>query len=187
MRSLRRADWLAELHALAGLAVLALTVGGLAHAAAVLGGSPIEVDAGGGDRPVPGLPADARVQLTLAHPTTGQRGWELLAGLPSLALVVVALVLLRRLVGRARRDDPFTATTVRGFRTLGGVLIVGGPVVWVTGVLARFALSATAGPGAASFDFTVPLAWLLGGFVMLAVGEIVARGRALRAELDTVV
>jgi hypothetical protein len=49
--------------------------------------------------------------------------------------------------------------------------------------------SAVAGPlrGWSSPDFHLSLWWLLPGLILLAVAEVVRRGRELREELDTVV
>jgi uncharacterized membrane protein YhiD involved in acid resistance len=62
-------------------------------------------------------------------------------------------------------------------------------VVCAVEFLARFALTdtvSTVGPSA-SFDPGVLAVWALAGFGFLAIGEVVRRGQALRAELDEVV
>lgn len=195
--ALRRPDWLDELHRLLLAATLLAGVGGVLRAGALLAGRPLEadVDTAGVLRPEalidapPGVSVSSPLRLQLDHPTGVQYLWEALATLPSHALLVLALALLWRLTGRARRGDPFTADTVGRFRALGLVLAIGGPVTWVVESVSRFAFSATLPVGGpyAPLDFAIPLAWGLCGFGMLAIGEIIRRGQALRAELDGVV
>lgn len=194
---LRRPDWLDELHGLLRFLVILTGIAGVVRTAAMLTRQPldVEVDSAGMLRPdalvnaPPGVSISSDLRLHVADPTGVQVAWEMLSTLPSHALVTVALVLLWRLVGRARDGDPFTGGMVGGFRALGIVLVVGGPLVWVVEFIGRFALSATLPTGGpyAPLDFAVPAAWLLCGFGMFAVGEIIRRGRALRAELDGVV
>ncbi|WP_433832926.1 DUF2975 domain-containing protein [Actinoplanes sp. CA-015351] len=190
--SLRRPDWLDELHGLLAIATTLTGIGCAVTTVGILAGQAVDVEASG-EGVALGLPAgtavDSGLRLHLDQPTGVQRAWELLATLPSVLLLTVALVLLWRLVGRARRGDPFTGNIVSRFRVLGLLLVVGGPVVWVLQFIGEFALSATvASLGTyAPLSFAVPGAWLLGGFLMFAFGEIVRRGQVLRAELDEVV
>jgi len=196
---LRRPDWLRELDGvlLAGVVVSAFL--GAASLLATLTGQPVEVEAASGGVLSPDALMNARagtviapeesVSLRIVDPSGTQLGLAALAGFPSYALTTAMLVLLWRLVGAARRTDPFTMATVRRLRTLGGLLLVGGPVACAVEFLARFALTdtvSTVGPSA-SFDPGVLGVWALAGFGFLAIGEIVRRGQALRAELDEVV
>ncbi len=110
--------------------------------------------------------------------------------MPTYLLATAMLVLLYRLVGAARRGDPlFSARTVGRLRTVGWLLLVGGPAASVLEFLARFALSGTAGSGGyhAELDPARAAIWMVTGFGMLAVGEIVRRGQVMRAELDEVI
>jgi hypothetical protein len=196
---LRRPDWLRELDGvlLAGVVISAFL--GAASLLATLTGQPVEVEAASGGVLSPDALMNARagtviapeasVSLRIVDPSGTQLGLAALAAFPSYALTTAMLVLLWRLVGAARRTDPFTMVTARRLRTLGGVLLVGGPVVCVVEFLARFALTdtvSTVGPST-SFDPGVLAVWALAGFGFLAIGEIVRRGQALRAELDEVV
>ena len=137
----------------------------------------------------PGTSVDSGLRLEVEHPTGAQRVWELLATLPDLLLLFSVLFLLWRLVGRARHDDPFTGNIVSRFRALGLLSVIGGPTVWVLESVGAFALSLTLKPMEtyALLDFAIPGTWLLWGFGMFAIAEIVRRGRSLRAELDGVV
>jgi hypothetical protein len=194
---LRRTDWLNEMHGVLAIAVALTGIAGAVRTVAILAGQPLDVNVSSEgvlrsealtDMPS-GVAIDSELRLQVDQPTGIQRGWELLAPLPSFLPMTLALVLLWRLVGQARRGDPFTGDMVSRFRTLGLLLVVGGPAVWLLESIGRFALSATVSSGVpyGSIDFAVPTAWLLGGFGMFAIGEILRRGQALRTELDGVV
>ncbi|GAA2645477.1 DUF2975 domain-containing protein [Paractinoplanes durhamensis] len=193
LESLRRPDWLDELRRLLGIAVVLSGIGTAVSTVAVLAGRPVEVTVAGSALALPALPAGVSaadgIPLRLDDPTAAQRGWELLSTLPGYALLTLALVLLWRLTGQARRGDPFTVDVARRLRRLGLLLVAAGPIVWVTEFLGDFALSAGADTGGvyATLDLTAPAAWALAGFGALAVGEIVRRGQAMRVELDGVV
>jgi hypothetical protein len=197
--TLRRADWLRELHGLLLVAVVVCGVVGVASMIATLTGQPldIEVPSGGVLRPDSLVHAnagvvidpDASIYLRVGHPSWFQLGLATLVTLPGYALTTTMLVLLWRLVGEARHTDPFSGATGRRLRTLGWLLIVGGPAAWVVEFVARFALSdtvSTVGPQA-TFDLGAPAVWFLAGFGILAISEVVRRGQVLRAELDEVV
>ncbi|WP_317794022.1 DUF2975 domain-containing protein [Actinoplanes sichuanensis] len=194
---MRRPDWLDELHGLLTMGVVLTGIGGAVTTIGILMGRPFDVQVSGAsllsaDVPLnlpPGTSIDSAVSLQVDHPTGAQRAWELLATLPAILLLLLVLFLLWRLVGRARHDDPFTGGIVTRFRALGLLSVIGGPVVWAIQSAAGFALSTTLKPLDAYtlLDFAVPGSWLLFGFGMFAIAEIVRRGRSLRAELDEVV
>ncbi|MET7397269.1 DUF2975 domain-containing protein [Dactylosporangium sp. NPDC005572] len=194
-----RADWLRELHVLLLLAVGLSVAVGLASGIATLTGQPFDVGVASGDvlradaltgaRPGVAVDPDASVYLRVEHPTVAQSALATMATLPGYALTTTMLVLLWRLVARARHDDPFTAGTVRRLRVLGWLLVVGGPVSAMVELAGRFALAGTVKTGGpdASLDLGSTAVWFLAGFGMLAIAEVVRRGQALRAELDGVV
>lgn len=197
--SLRRTDWLRELHGLLLVAVVVSGVVGIASAIATLTGQLFDIAVPGGDilrpdalvNPRPGatIDADASIYLRVEHPTGVQRGLATVATLPGYALTTAMLVLLWRLAAKARRDDPFTGGVVSRLRVLGWLLVVGGPAASAVEFIARFALSdtvTTSGPRA-TLDLGAPAVWFLAGVGMLAIGEVVRRGQTLRAELDEVV
>ncbi|GIE90076.1 DUF2975 domain-containing protein [Actinoplanes regularis] len=195
--NLRRPDWLDELHSLLLFAVTGTGLAVVGGVIATLSGRALEVDVAsdGALRPdalvgaPPGVSLGNVLHLRVEDPDGAQLTWAILTTLPRQLLILAALVLLWRSVGRARREDPFGPGMAGGFRRLGLLLVVGGPVVWVVEFVARFALSGTAGVGGtyASMDFLVPFAWLFCGFGAFAIGEVLRRGRMLRAELDGVV
>ncbi|WP_436521304.1 DUF2975 domain-containing protein [Actinoplanes sp. HUAS TT8] len=128
--------------------------------------------------------------VIVTDPTVTQLVLSAAGALPTYLLATAMLVLLHRLVGRARRGDPlFSGGTVRKLRTVGWLLLVGGPAASLLEFLARFALSGTVGTGGnyAEFDPARIAIWMVTGFGMLAVGEIIGRGQDLRAELDEVI
>ncbi|BCY06985.1 DUF2975 domain-containing protein [Actinoplanes sp. L3-i22] len=135
-------------------------------------------------------PGATSADVVVADPSGAQLALSAAAGLPTCLLATAMLVLLYRLVGAARRGDPlFSARTVGKLRTVGWILLVGGPAASALEFLARFALSGTVGPGGnyAEFDPARVAIWMVTGFGLLAVGEIVRRGQDLRAELDEVI
>lgn len=194
---LRRPDWLAELQAVitCGLVILAVVTAG--GTAATLNDDQITVAVPAEGLGTPdGLPPEVTlathgtVDVTLSDPTTGQLVASLLTALPSLLLVAAALGLLLAIVRRARRDHPFRSATVRRLRGLALVVLVGGPLAVAVEAFALLNLSTrlTADGGfRTSLDLSHLGPWILTGFGLLAVAEIVNRGRALRAELDTVI
>ncbi|GAA4607048.1 hypothetical protein BJY16_006128 [Actinoplanes octamycinicus] len=193
MKLLRRPDWLDELH---GLLLVGLVVTGLATVVgvvAILSGQPVpaEVTIDGAITATPpaGISLGSSIAVDILHPSAAQTGWALVAMLPRQLLILAALTMLWRLVGRARRTDPFGPGMAAGFHRLGLLLVLGGPVVWILDFVARNRLSDSVGAGGtyAVLDFVVPLAWGFGGFAAFAIGEILRRGRALRVELDGVV
>ncbi|GAA4967386.1 hypothetical protein GCM10025331_70180 [Actinoplanes utahensis] len=194
---MRRPDWLDELHGLLAIGLALTGIAGAVTTARILLGRPfdVEVSSKGFLRSdallnvPPGVSINSELRLQVEQPTGAQRGWELLTTLPNLLLLLLVLFLLWRLVGRARHGDPFTGNIVSRFRALGLLSVIGGPTVWVLESVGGFALSLTLRPieTYALLDFAIPGTWLLWGFGMFAIGEIVRRGQSLRAELDGVV
>jgi hypothetical protein len=105
---------------------------------------------------------------------------HILIRVPTALTALVGVLLLVKVVGRARGGDPFTAANVRSLRILGGVVLIGGVVSDLVAEFARRALD----PASGGFVWT---GWWLAGLGFLAVSEVFARGVRLREELDTVV
>ncbi|MEU4626495.1 hypothetical protein AB0G04_41760 [Actinoplanes sp. NPDC023801] len=197
IRTLRRPDWIDELHGVLLLGTVLTGAGGIAAVVATLAGQPIQVEVATGTalRPdaltgaPPGVVLGDSLLLDVTDPTAAQLGWALLAALPRFVLVTVTLALLWRAIGRARRTDPFRSGLAGSLRSLGILLIGGGVLAWLTEVVARFGLSSTVDVGGTytTVDLTVPAVWLFFGITLLAVGEIVRRGQEMRADLDGVV
>lgn len=189
--SLRRPDWLKEMQA-----VLAIALGVVAPAlrAAIAEELPLELPAAALSgtldyelREGVAIAAEQDVTVTLADPDAGQRAAWALAELPTQAVAAALLALLLGLVRHARREDPFTPATVRRLRAVAATAIAGGVFAFTVELLASMHLSTTAVVGDIAGISHLPVHWLLIGFGLLAVAEVVKRGRAMREELETVV
>ena len=143
---------------------------------------------------VSGLPAGVTVDsastlaVKIAEPSVAQRLLYLVVVLPGLALVALIAWRMANLLRAALASDPFTPQTVRALTTLAKITAVGGIAVWAMSYLATWALSATVldAAGTARPDETA-LAWLAVALIFAAFGQLIARGVAMRAELDTVI
>jgi hypothetical protein len=196
---LRKPDWLAEMRAvlIAGLVLFAVVVAG--NLALTLTGNldvSVEVPAEAVDGVAGasgGLTGGAVVRpesAVVAHipePSAGQLVADTLTGLPSALVVLAMLVLLFQVVRRARRGEPFSTYVVRRLRLAAVVALVGGGLAGIVEVIAAMDLSTSVAGGAGTATWQFPLPWILAGFGLFAVAEVIGRGVAMRAELDTVV
>lgn len=196
LERLRRPDWLKEFQAVLILGlVLAALLGGLGVAAVVAGDSvPVQLPATGvtgtveyGLRDGSTVAADQQVRVEAADPGLGQRAGWLFTALPTYLVIVALLVLLLRIVVLARRTDPFTQATVRRVRVLGWVALVGGIAAYGAEALAQLYLVGSVTTDGIGITTDLPLHWFPIGFGLLALAEVVKRGCAMRAELDSVV
>jgi preprotein translocase subunit Sss1 len=191
--SLRRPDWLKELQAVLVVGLVVLGGLGVFGIVAVGGGSlrlelPASAVSGTFDhelREGAAVAAEQDVMVTVADPSLEQRAVWVLTTLPTYAVVVALMALLLRVVWLARRDDPFTFATVRRLRVL-AVIALAGYVGFLVELVAATYLSSTVIDGVAGYS-QFPLHWLLVGFGLFAVAEVIKRGCAMRAELETVV
>jgi hypothetical protein len=195
---LRRPDWLAEMQALVMVGLVVVGLGIVLSAGwAITSGGPVvaEVPADSLSNVVgsvdglnrhAAITPDATVEVEIADPSTRQLVASALTSLPTGLVVVAMLAMLLRIVRRARRDDPFTAGAVRRLRILAVVVLVGGSLAGLAESLAALDLAISLTDQAWT-TVRFPVAWLLAGFGLLAISEIVKRGTAMRAELDTVV
>ena len=127
------------------------------------------------------------VTVTVTDPTLEQRAAWVLTALPTFAVVVALLALLLRIVWHARRGDPFTPATVRRLRVLAVVALAGGYLAAVVELVASMHLSSTVTTDGVIGFSQLSAHWLLAGFGLFAVAEVVNRGYAMRSELETVV
>jgi hypothetical protein len=190
---IRKADWLNEFRAvvIAGIVLIPALV--LAEIVMlVLGGGDVVAELHTSPAGQEEFTAGGQVmehlstEVAIGDPTTAQVLWYLGTRLPSFAVLLTALVMMLRLLNRARRGNPFSRETVRHLRRLAGVLIVGGPLASLAESVATVGLSETL-PGNVSGSWDVPVAWLFAGFGAMAIAQIVARGCAMREELDEVI
>jgi hypothetical protein len=129
------------------------------------------------------------IAVEIADPSVAQRLLYLVVVLPGLALVALIAWRMATLLRAALASDPFTAQTVRALTALAKITAVGGIAVWAMSNLATWALSATVldAPSAPQPHQAAALAWLAVALIFAAFGQLVARGVAMRAELDTVI
>ncbi len=143
---------------------------------------------------VSGLPAGVTVDsastlaVKIAEPSVAQRLLYLVVVLPGLALVALIAWRMAKLLRAALASDPFTAQTVRALTALAKITAIGGITVWAMSYLATWTLSASVLDAASTTrpDYA-PLAWLAVALIFAAFGQLIARGVAMRAELDTVI
>jgi hypothetical protein len=197
--SFRRPNWLAELQGAVGVALIVLAgiavfqVVTLASGGMVVTTVPAEVVtgvAGATDGLVPGAVVEGEVEVRIADPAPGQLAMYELTSLPVYLVVATVLVLLWTTLRRARREDPFTAATVRRLRVIGWVALAGGVVAQLGQMLAALELSSQViadGSMTATLDLLSTGLFLLVGYGFFAVAEILNRGLAMRAELETVI
>src|SRR5688572_23413403 len=126
-------------------------------------------------------------EVVIVDPTTPQTLWYLGTRLPSTIVLVTALFMLLRLLNRARRANPFSRDTVRDLRWVGVVLLAGGPLASLVESVATLGLSEGLVANSVSGHWDVPVPWLFAGFGVMAIAQIVARGCAMREELDEVI
>jgi hypothetical protein len=133
---------------------------------------------------------DGAVDVVVSRPGGAERVASALTHLPTYVVVFVLFVLLFLLVRQARRSDPFRPATVRRLRLLGLVAIAGGPLAAIVEMIAALDLTDRVTDGTtatATVDVTAIGLWLVVGCGFLAMAEVVNRGTAMRAELDTLV
>ena len=128
------------------------------------------------------------IVFKVTDPSLGQRMLHLLTTFPGLLLVAEVARRMRNLLRAAHRTDPFTAQTVRELMLVAKITAVGGLGVWVVSNAAKWALSdSMLESGARVAPHDSPLGWLAVGLIFAAFAQLIARGVAMRAELDTVI
>jgi len=128
------------------------------------------------------------ILFKVTDPSLAQRLIYLGTTLPGLLLVAEIARRMARMLRAAQDNDPFTARTVRELTLVAKITAVGGLSVWVVATVAEAVLSGTMlVSGVRVEPHQSPLAWLAVGLVFAAFAELVARGVAMRAELDTVI
>ncbi|WP_020578800.1 DUF2975 domain-containing protein [Actinopolymorpha alba] len=195
--SIRRPDWLKELQAVLILGLLvvgALGVFGTGATAAVGDSLSLQLPASAvsgtveyGLRAGVAIASEQDVTVTVADPSLQQRVVWALTTLPTQVVVAALLALLLRIVRHARHGDPFTPATVRRLRVLAMLALAGGYLGFLIELIAAINLSTTVTTDGAVGFSQLPLHWFLIGSGLLAVAEVVKRGYAMRAELETVV
>jgi hypothetical protein len=129
-----------------------------------------------------------RIPLRVVHPALGQRLLYLATVLPSVLLIAEIARRLAALLRDAEGNDPFTAGTVRELTFLAKLTAFGGVGAWGLGSAATSILAATVlESGKAIEPYDTPVGWLAVGFIFAAFAQLIARGVAMRDELDAVI
>jgi hypothetical protein len=138
-------------------------------------------------RLAPGVTVDpaGEVVFTVTDPALLQRLLHAATVVPGLVLVAE---IARRMAAVLRAGDPFTAWTARQLDLLARITAFGGVGVWAVDNVAEWTLSTTMLESGATVGFDQNLAgWLAVALIFAAFGQLVARGVALRSELDAVI
>ncbi len=126
--------------------------------------------------------------FTIQDPSLAQRLLYLMTVLPGLALIAEIARRMANILRAAQDTDPFTANTVRALITVGKLTAFAGLGAWVVSQVAQGVLSWTMLVSPVAFvPHQTPLGWLAVGLIFAAFGQILDRGVAMRAELDTVI
>ena len=128
------------------------------------------------------------VPFTIHDPSLAQRLLYLLTVLPSLTLIAEIARRMANLLRAAQASDPFTTNTARALITAGKLTAFAGLGTWILSQIAQGVLSGTMLTSPETFKpHQAPLGWLAVGLIFAALGQILDRGVAMRAELDTVI
>ncbi len=133
------------------------------------------------------------VSICASHPGALLRLAGVLTSLPSLALLLGALIIVRRLLRAAERPDGlYTLDTARRVRFLGWFLTVGALTAAILESVARTVVltSQIHYPGVNWLEtdqWGLPVATLLAGLVMITLARIMSVGVTMRQELDVTI
>jgi DUF2975 family protein len=129
------------------------------------------------------------VDVLIDHPSARQVVAAALVSMPTFLVILALFAMLLGVVHRACNGGPFDAHVVRRLRLIGVVALVAGVVARLVELFAQLDLTSTVTDRSTSA--TLPLqslfGWVLVGIALFAIAEVVKRGLAMRAELDTVI
>jgi hypothetical protein len=135
-----------------------------------------------------GVDPSGWVPFTVHDPSLAQRLLYLLTVLPSLTLIAEIARRMANLLRAAQASDPFTDGTARALVTAGKLTVIAGLGIWILSQIAQGVLSGTMLTSSVTFKpHQSPLGWIAVGLIFAALGQILDRGVAMRAELDTVI
>jgi DUF2975 family protein len=124
----------------------------------------------------------------VSDPSLSQRMIYLATMLPGLVLVAEIARRMAKLLRAAQDSDPFTARTAHDLIVVAKITAAGGLAVWLVTTVAQWGLSATMlQSGTALRPDQSILGWLAVGLIFAGFAQLIARGVAMRAELDTVI
>jgi hypothetical protein len=199
METRRLGTWLRRLRVAATVVYIAALC--LAVAVLVIGfipGSPVTLELptaslsglGGVRGVVPGVVVDptGEIVFTVTDPSLAQRMLYAATEVPGLLLVAEVARRMAKLLRTAQNSDPFTAHTARELTVIAKITAFGGLGAWAVSNAAKWILSATMlQSGTAVEPHQTPLGWLAVGLIFAAFAQLITRGVAMRAELDTVI
>jgi hypothetical protein len=139
----------------------------------------------------PGVTVDraGRLMFKFTDPSFALRMLNLGTIVPGLLLVAEIARRMAKLLRSAQHSDPFTAGTVRELNRVAKITALGGLVAWAAASVTRWVLSSyvlVSGTDV-SLLHRSPLGWVGAGLIIAGFGQVVARGVAMRSELDTVI
>jgi hypothetical protein len=138
----------------------------------------------------PGLRVDSWLDtnVEIHNPTSKQMLLRSATDLGPLVLLVAGLWLVRGLLKTVLVGDPFGPPNVRRLRTLGFLLVAGGPAVELLNYMFRSALyndmPVFPSVNLGSAGFSLPGGALLGGLGAFIIAEVFAHGSRLREDVE---
>ena len=195
----RLGSWLRWLRATATFVfIAALCLGVALLVIAFIPGSPVTqelpasaltgLDQVGGVTAAVAVDPSGWIPFTIHAPSLAQRLLYLMTVLPGLALIAEIARRMAHLLRAAQDTDPFTASTARALVTVGKLTAFAGLGTWALSQVEQGVLCWTMLASPVLFHpHQAPLGWLAVGLIFGAFGQILDRGVAMRAELDTVI
>jgi hypothetical protein len=139
---------------------------------------------------VPGTVVDpaGEVVFKVTDPSLAQRMLYLATTLPGVLVVAEVARRMANLLRAAQDTDPFTARTARELTVVAKITAFGGLGAWAMSSVAKWTLATTMlDSGTAVDPHRSPVGWLAVGLIFAAFAQLIARGVAMRTELDTVI
>ena len=127
------------------------------------------------------------VGVHIPAPTAAQSAWSLVIVAPIALVGITVLTLILLVVLRAWRGQPFTGRVVTTLRAVGLIELVSVPVAQILAAWAIGHLTASVTVGSVDFSPHLTGDWIVVGLGILALGEVIRRGQAIREELDEVI
>ena len=139
----------------------------------------------------PGVTVDpaSRVMFKFTDPSFALRMLNLGTTVPGLLMVAEIARSMAKLLRAAQHSDPFTARTARELTLVAKITALGGLGAWAVANVSRWVLSSyvlVSGTDV-SLLHQSPLGWVGAGLIIAGFGQVVARGVAMRSELDAVI
>ncbi|MBB5867598.1 hypothetical protein F4553_000977 [Allocatelliglobosispora scoriae] len=142
----------------------------------------------GGVEPGVVVDPDGWLVFSVTDPSPAQRLLYAVTIVPGLLLIGEIARRMATLLKAAQASDPFTERTARELTLIARITAFGGVGTWAASILAKWSLSATMLTSGAAVEASQSLVgWLAVAFILAAFGQLVARGVAMRTELDAVI